>query len=454
MSNLNDPNMLKSLDHLRALIFNMGNLAKLSKAEFDESQHPRDESGRFTSGGGGGGQEGKGKEPSAAERVKALDDAMQAVRDGDIDFTESVLHDAGKDLIKDPDGEIDYEASARAAIKEIGNWDSNNPILLANVDFNREEDKLRGEKEKSTISGDISKEFKEFDESKHPRGADGKFTSGGGETGGESTSGEATSMRGQLHRTLDERNADTWGQVLNGGFSQLLHNRGVAAKDAVMNLGRKMEDHGYPETSEALFEAGRIMREEGLETDKDARTIAEEMEVDLDTLDTRIYRSAEMKQINDQFDGWKGAHRKKITDSGDITKYIRHEGSKWTVYSEDGKPMGTYGSEAEAKKRLAQVEAFKHMNRKSIDDLRNMGAKLRKDDLVREDMAVASPPIRDPKNVKPFIEEKDYINPNSNMVENVSPIITGLKGTRQATSISGDSSGKGPGASIGGIEPV
>ncbi len=40
---------------------------------------------------------------------------------------------------------------------------------------------------------------------------------------------------------------------------------------------------------------------------------------------------------------------------------IRKIGPKtWRVYSEDGKNLGTYHSEEGAKKRLRQVEYFKH----------------------------------------------------------------------------------------------
>lgn len=39
---------------------------------------------------------------------------------------------------------------------------------------------------------------------------------------------------------------------------------------------------------------------------------------------------------------------------------IRKEGSKYTVKSEAGKPMGSYDSKGEAKKRLGQIEYFKH----------------------------------------------------------------------------------------------
>lgn len=39
---------------------------------------------------------------------------------------------------------------------------------------------------------------------------------------------------------------------------------------------------------------------------------------------------------------------------------IVKDGSKYKVVSKDGKSLGEYGTEAEAKKRLQEVEYFKH----------------------------------------------------------------------------------------------
>ena len=44
---------------------------------------------------------------------------------------------------------------------------------------------------------------------------------------------------------------------------------------------------------------------------------------------------------------------KKVTEDGK---------TKYRVVSESGKNLGTYSTEAEAKKRLQQVEYFKHKN--------------------------------------------------------------------------------------------
>ena len=44
-----------------------------------------------------------------------------------------------------------------------------------------------------------------------------------------------------------------------------------------------------------------------------------------------------------------------------VNETIRHEGSKWVIYSKDGKKkLGTYDTETAAKKRLGQIEYFKH----------------------------------------------------------------------------------------------
>ena len=42
--------------------------------------------------------------------------------------------------------------------------------------------------------------------------------------------------------------------------------------------------------------------------------------------------------------------------------YITHDDGKWTVHAESGKEMGTYDSEDAAKKRLSEIELFKHEN--------------------------------------------------------------------------------------------
>ena len=42
-----------------------------------------------------------------------------------------------------------------------------------------------------------------------------------------------------------------------------------------------------------------------------------------------------------------------------VAKYIRHEGSKWNVYAESGRRLGSYDTKGEAEERLAQIEWFK-----------------------------------------------------------------------------------------------
>lgn len=51
-------------------------------------------------------------------------------------------------------------------------------------------------------------------------------------------------------------------------------------------------------------------------------------------------------------------------DNDSVNEVIKKVGSKWQVQSHKGRNLGTYDTEAEAKKRLGQVEFFKHKNEK------------------------------------------------------------------------------------------
>lgn len=138
----------------------------------------------------------------------------------------------------------------------------------------------------------------------------------------------------------------------------------------------------------------------------------------------------------------------KSADSSDLTKYIRHEGDQWTVYSEAGKPMGTYDSEAGAKKRLQQIEYFKH--RKSIDDLRNVAASLTKTETQRViDTAISSPPVKNPSGQRPPSPQED-----SGLTDGVSPILIGVRPPKlQAQRFPGNTASEGTGSTGGGIGP-
>lgn len=50
-----------------------------------------------------------------------------------------------------------------------------------------------------------------------------------------------------------------------------------------------------------------------------------------------------------------------LLKAGVLEESIKHEGSKWTVYSQDGKLLGSYDTEDAAKERLGQIERFKKM---------------------------------------------------------------------------------------------
>ncbi len=55
-------------------------------------------------------------------------------------------------------------------------------------------------------------------------------------------------------------------------------------------------------------------------------------------------------------------------DEDDLSRYITESDGKWIVHAEDGKPMGTYGSKAEARKRLQEIEYFKHKKGRTFAD--------------------------------------------------------------------------------------
>lgn len=54
--------------------------------------------------------------------------------------------------------------------------------------------------------------------------------------------------------------------------------------------------------------------------------------------------------------------------------YITESNGKFTVHSEAGKPMGTYGNRAEAKKRLGQIEYFKHHDSRATEQVNRFGS--------------------------------------------------------------------------------
>ncbi|KKM68392.1 hypothetical protein LCGC14_1461350 [marine sediment metagenome] len=42
---------------------------------------------------------------------------------------------------------------------------------------------------------------------------------------------------------------------------------------------------------------------------------------------------------------------------------VRHVGGRWVIFSKDGRRLGSFDTEAEAKKRLQQIEFFKRQSR-------------------------------------------------------------------------------------------
>lgn len=84
------------------------------------------------------------------------------------------------------------------------------------------------------------------------------------------------------------------------------------------------------------------------------------------TLQQTLKRAAQVRDDTQDEDD------NKSVMGGDLTKYIKHEGDTWTVYSESGKPMGSYDSEDGAKKRLGQIEYFKHTKKVALGELQKV----------------------------------------------------------------------------------
>jgi hypothetical protein len=89
---------------------------------------------------------------------------------------------------------------------------------------------------------------------------------------------------------------------------------------------------------------------------------------------------------------------------------------RYRVYSEDGKNLGTYSSKDKAKKRLQQVEMFKHMDKnkkknrkKSFLDIFNSLNKKAEDDAIEQtatktySMMMRELNKKDPEKLKEFM---------------------------------------------------
>lgn len=85
-----------------------------------------------------------------------------------------------------------------------------------------------------------------------------------------------------------------------------------------------------------------------------------------------------------------------MTESLEKIAYIVKEKSKWCVKSEKGKNMGCYKSKAEAKKRLQQIEFFKHKKGELLERMADIGDRIDRQsemylgDVVNECIAAVS----------------------------------------------------------------
>ena len=92
--------------------------------------------------------------------------------------------------------------------------------------------------------------------------------------------------------------------------------------------------------------------------DKAKKTLGDVMKRKQDSNKGKLYYAAQVAKSYPGVDARKLAAMHEET----IQETIRHEGNKWNIYSKDGsKRLGSYDTETAAKKRLGQIEYFKHM---------------------------------------------------------------------------------------------
>ena len=148
-----------------------------NEANFDESKHPRSDDGKFASGGGGGGATGgvsrpSVKEQSAKKQGQADKDIRVIAAGGSRDETLGVINgelSSGRWYVKN--GGRDSDRAEGMARRKA----AHRLALLSGFTYNP---KTHQYEERDRLANEAN-----FDESKHPRSEDGKFTSGGGSGG-------------------------------------------------------------------------------------------------------------------------------------------------------------------------------------------------------------------------------------------------------------------------------
>jgi hypothetical protein len=101
------------------------------------------------------------------------------------------------------------------------------------------------------------------------------------------------------------------------------------------------------------------------------KTLGDVMKRKEDSTKGPLYYAAQVAK------SYPGVDAKKLASMHEetIEETIRHEGSKWNIYSKDGsKRLGSYDTEQAAKKRLRQIEYFKHMGEDAPANVAGSGA--------------------------------------------------------------------------------
>jgi hypothetical protein len=120
-----------------------------------------------------------------------------------------------------------------------------------------------------------------------------------------------------------------------------------------------------------------------------------------------------------------------------VMETIRHEGDKWVIYSKDGsKKLGEYDTETAAKKRLRQIEFFKHQHEETeLDEIgigtiaRYLGSRFRQANKVGGE---SLPTKKSPETYLKNIDRASNRLMKDNPVEPVKPIKEAASPAQQA----------------------
>jgi hypothetical protein len=114
----------------------------------------------------------------------------------------------------------------------------------------------------------------------------------------------------------------------------------------------------------------------------------------------------------------KGGGWRTLKEENEMNETIRHEDDKWVIYSKDGsKKLGTYDTEKDAKKRLRQIEYFKHM-KEELGRENEWG----RPELTKKMMDVTPGQGKDVKQMKTFREFVDVTTETAVIHQELNPV--------------------------------